>query len=114
MLGAQADARTIGEPQPAALGLALGHLEALGPPDALHALGVHLPASHLQEAGDAFVALAAEAAREADDGRRQGVLVVTQRQLVALRGANLAEGTAGTPFGDLEPLTDRRHALAAA
>src|SRR5664280_477313 len=112
VLGPQTDAGTIVQPEAAALGLTLRHLEALGPPDALHALGVHLPAGHLQEAGDALVAVAAEGTRQADHGRDQGILVVAQLGTTALTGAMLAQRPAGPPFGDVQPLTDRGDALA--
>src|SRR5664280_1797560 len=110
----QADARSVIQPEAAPLGLTLRYPEALAPPDALYALGVHVPARHLQEAGDALVAVAAEGTRQADDGCGQGVLVVAQLRLATLAAAMLAESTAGPPFGDAQPLTDCRHALAAA
>jgi hypothetical protein len=40
--------------------------ETLSPPDALSALGVHFPAGHLPEAGDALVAGASGSEREVD------------------------------------------------
>jgi hypothetical protein len=76
------------------------------------ALGVDVPTGHLQQAGDALVAVAAEGARKADHGRGQGVLVVAQLRLATLAGAMLAESTAGPAFGDVQPLTDRGDALA--
>ena len=59
-----------------------------------------------KQAGDALVAVAAEAARQADHGRGQGVLVGAQLRPMALAGAVLAEGSAGPAFGDVQPLTD--------
>jgi hypothetical protein len=111
MLGPQADAGSIGEPEAAAPRLPGRDLEALSPPDALHALGVHVPAGHLQEAGDALVAVAAKAARQTDHGRGQGVLVVSGASTMTFAGAMLAEGPA---LRDVQPLADRRDALAAA
>ena len=71
----QTDTGAVGKPQTASLGLAAGHLEALRAPDALHALLVDVLAGHLQQAGDALVAVAPEAPGQGDDGRGQGVLV---------------------------------------
>jgi hypothetical protein len=39
--GAKPDAGAVVQPQPAALGLLLGDLQPLPPPDPLHALGIH-------------------------------------------------------------------------
>jgi len=98
MLEPQADAGAVIQPQAPALRLALRDLEALGAPDALHPLGVHVPARHLQKTGDALVAVAPEGARQTYDGRRERVLVVAQRQLVALRGTVLTKRPADPPF----------------
>ena len=84
VLGPKPDTRLVGEPQPPALGLPGRHFEALGPPDALDSLGVHLPAGHLQKVGDAPIAVTAKATRESDDRRGKGVLVVSGAWLMAL------------------------------
>ena len=84
------------------------HLQAVGAPDALYMFGVHRPAGHLREAGGTLAGVAIEGARQADHGRRQGVLLVAYLHLVTLGGAVLAEGLVGTTFGDHEPLAERR------
>jgi len=101
MFGAQANAGTIGEPQPASLWLPGRHLESFCPPDPLHPFGVHLPAGHLQKLGDAPITVAAEAAGQSDDSRGQGVLVGSHLELVALAGAVLAKSTAGPAFRNM-------------
>jgi hypothetical protein len=98
MFGAQANAGTIGKPQSAALWLPGRHLKSFCPPDALHPFGVHLPPGHLQEIGDAPVAIATEAARESDDSRRKGVLIDPHLRLMALAGTMLAKNLAGPAF----------------
>src|SRR5664280_3234695 len=75
-------------------------------PDALHALGVHRPAGHLQQTGDALVAVAAEGSCQADHGRRERVFVLSQLEAVALAGTVLAQSTAGPALGDVQPLAD--------
>src|SRR5664280_1871533 len=99
VLGTQADAGAIVQPQAASLGLTLRYLEPFSPPDALHALGVDVPAGHLQQPRDALVAVAAEGTCQADHGRRERVLVVAQLRLATLAAAMLAESPASTPFG---------------
>ena len=106
VLGPQPDAGAVGEPQAAALGVPLRDLETFGPPDALDALHVQLPAGHLQQVGDTPVAVAAEGARQTDHGRGQGVLVGTRRGRPPLGRAVLAQRAAGAAFGDVQPLTD--------
>src|SRR5450759_6000471 len=94
VLWSQAAARTVGKPQPASLRLSGRHFQALGSPDALDSLGVHLPTGHLQEVGDPAIAVAAELASECDDRRGQGVLVLTHLWLVTLAGSMLAQSLA--------------------
>jgi hypothetical protein len=98
MFGPQTDAGTIGQPESVSLGLFGGHFQAFGPPDALHPLGVHLPAGHLQKIGDAPVAVATEAAGQSDNSRGQGVLIGSHLELVTLAGTVLAKSTAGPAF----------------
>jgi len=110
----EADARAVVQPEAPTFRLALRYLEPLTTPDALHALGIHVPTGHLQEAGDALVAVAGEGVRQSDHGRDQGVLVVAQLRSMPLAGAMPAERAASPAFGDGKPLTDRRDALAEA
>ena len=105
-LRTEADTRSVIQPQATSLWLPLGHFQPLGAPDALHALAVHRPAGHLQQVGDALVAVAAEAGGQSDDRRGEGVLVVSDLWLVALGGAVLAQSPAGSALGDVQPLTD--------
>jgi len=114
MFGAQTDEGAIVQPGATALGLFCRHLQALSSPDELHVLGVDSLAGHLQEAADGLVDVTAEPGSQANHARRQGVLVVSHRLSVTLGGTRLAQHFAGTPFRDRKPLTDCRHASAAA
>ena len=106
VLGPQPDAGTIGQLQPASLGLFGRYLEAFCPPDASYSLGIHRPAGHLQEVGDASVAIAAEAARQGDDGCRKRVFIPEHLGSVALTRAMLAQSLTSPAFRYMQPLTD--------
>lgn len=97
--GAQAHARAVVEPEAAALRLLLWDLQPLPPLDALHPLGVHRPARVTQEGGDPPVAVAAIGLRQFDDVGGQRRLIVTGAGRLALRGAMLAKGLAGSTLG---------------
>lgn len=89
-LGPQPHARTVSEPQPPPLGLPLGYLEPLPPPDALHLAAGHDPACPLQEGGDAPVAIVPVLTRQLHDVSREPRLVVSGAGRLALGGAMLA------------------------
>jgi hypothetical protein len=102
------------QPEPAALGLLLGHLQPLAPPDPLDALVVDHPArGRAQQLRDLAVAVAAVLARELDDVGREPFLVVPAPRAFALRRAVLAERSAHTALGDLELVSDVLEADAA-
>ena len=106
-LGPQPDARSVRQPEPAALGLLLGDLQPLAAPDPLHPLVVHDPArGRAQQFGNLAVAVAAVPARELDDVGRELFLVVPAPRKLALRRAMLAERGAGAALGDLELVSD--------
>ena len=52
VLGAQSQARSLGQPQPSALGLPGRHFEPFAAPDPLHPLVVHQPPRTAQQRGD--------------------------------------------------------------
>jgi hypothetical protein len=112
VLGPKTNAGTIGELQSASLGLFGRHLEAFGPPDALHPFRVYLPAGHLQQIGDAPISVATKATRQGDDRRRERILIGLHLGPVALAGSMLAKNLAGPAFGYMQPLTDCLYASA--
>jgi hypothetical protein len=59
VLGPQPNARSVGQPEPAALGLLMGNLQPLTLPDPLDPLVVDYPARLAQELGDLAIAIAA-------------------------------------------------------
>jgi hypothetical protein len=65
--GPETDARSVIEPQPPTLGLFLGNLQPLPPPNALDPLGIYLPAFGPQQGGDLSVTVSAVLAGQADD-----------------------------------------------
>jgi hypothetical protein len=58
LLRPQPDARSVGQPEPAALGLLMGNLQPLASPDALDPLVVDYPARLAQQRGDLAIAVA--------------------------------------------------------
>src|SRR6516165_6191471 len=59
VLRPQPNARSVGQPEPAALGLLMGNLQPLTLPDTLDPLVVDYPARLAQELGDLAIAIAA-------------------------------------------------------
>ena len=59
LLRPQPNARSVGQPEPAALGLLMGNLQPLTLPDTLDPLVVDYPARLAQELGDLAIAIAA-------------------------------------------------------
>jgi hypothetical protein len=106
VLGPQADARAVGEPEPAPLGLLGRDLQPLPSPDPLDPLGVDPPACLAQQLGDLAIAVAAVAPGELDDVGGEPLLVVAAPRDLALRRAVLAERRAGATLGDPELLSD--------
>ena len=92
----QTDARPVIQPQTAPLRLLQRYFQPLAP----HALVVHVPAFRVQQRRHPTIAVPAVLARQADDRRRQCVLVITDDRLVSLRRPRLPQDAAGTPFRD--------------
>ena len=113
-IGAQPDTGAVVEPQTPSLGLFLGHLQPLAPPQALDPLVVDLPAGIAQQGRDAAIAVAAVLAGQLDHVRDQAVLVVTTVRDAALGRAMLPQHPASAAFRDPEPVADMIDALAAA
>ena len=102
VLRPQPDARSVGQPQPAALGLFGGDLQPLAPPDPLDPLVVDQPAGPAQQLGDLAIAVAAILPGQLDDVGRQPLLVVTAPRDLALRRAMLPERRTGATLGHVQ------------
>jgi len=106
----QTNARSVVQPQTAPLRLLQRDFQSLTPPDATHALVVHVPAFRVQQRHHPTVAVASILARQADDRCRQRILVVTDDRLVSLRRPRLPKDAAGTLFRDRVLLPHVLHA----
>ena len=91
-------------PQPRALGLLLGHLEALLSPEPFHSLMVHTPAFLVQQRRDPPIPVPPILPCKGDDARPQGVLVMGLNGRILLRGATLPHHATRPAFRDREPL----------
>src|SRR5262249_20134571 len=67
LLRPQPNARSVGQPEPAALGLLMGNLQPLTLPDTLDPLVVDCPARLAQQRGDLAIAIAAVLAGKLDN-----------------------------------------------
>ena len=112
-IGAQPDAGAVVEPQTPSLGLFLGHLQPLAPPQAQGTLVVDLPAGVAQQGGDPPVSVATVLAGQRDHVRDQAVLVVTAARDAALGRAMLPQHPASAALRDPEPVADVIDALTA-
>ncbi len=106
MLRPQADARSVRQPQAAALGLLLGNLQPLPSPDPLDPLVVHKPAGVAQQSRDLAVAVATILPGKLDDVGCQPLLVVAALRRLALCRAVLAERRTGATLGDAKLTTN--------
>ncbi len=106
MLGPQADAGAVGQPQPAAFGLLGRHFQPLPPPDALYSAIANRPARLTQQGSDLAIAIAAVLAGEIDDVGGQTVGIFSAPRHLALRRAVLPERRTGATLGDVQVLTN--------
>src|SRR5215471_3766277 len=106
LLRPQPDARSVGQPEPAALGLLMGDLQPLASPDTLDPLVVDYPARLAQECGDLAIAVAAVLPGKLDNIGRETLLVVTTARDLALRRAMLPERRTGATLGDTQLRSD--------
>jgi len=95
LLRPQPDARSVDQPEPAALGLLMGNLQPLTLPDTLDPLVVDDPARLAQELGNLAIAIAAIVLGKLDNIGRQTLLVLTTARDLALRRAMLPERRTG-------------------
>ena len=106
LLRPQPNARSVGQPEPAALGLLMGNLQPLTLPDTLAPLVVDCPARLAQQRSDLAIAIAAVLPGKLDNiGGETPLVVMTTRDL-ALRRAMLPERRTGTTLGDVQLRSD--------
>ena len=89
VLGSQPNARSVCQPEPAALGLLMGDFQPLASPDPLDPLVVDEPASLLQQPGDLAIAVAAVLPGKLNDAGSELLFVFTAPRFLALRRAVL-------------------------
>ena len=106
LLRPQPNARSVGQPEPAALGLLMGNLQPLTLPDTLDPLVVDYPARLAQELGDLAIAIAAVLPGKLDYIGCETLLVVTTARDLALRRAMLPERRTGATLGDMQLRSD--------
>ena len=99
-LGPQPDARSVIQPETAALRLLGGDLQPLASPDPLDPLVVDQPAGPAQQLGDLAIAVAAILPGQLDDVGRQPLFIVTALRDLALRRAMLPERRTGAALGN--------------
>src|SRR5262249_31558156 len=113
LLRPQPDARSVGQPEPAALRLVRWDLQPLASPDTLDPLVVDYPARLARECGDLAIAVAAVLPGKLDNIGRETLLVVTTTRAPALWRAMLAERSTGATLGDMQLRSDLFNAGAA-
>jgi hypothetical protein len=106
VLRPQPDARSVGQPEPAALGLLMGNLQPLTLPDTLDPLVVDYPARLAQQLGDLAIAIAAVLPGKLDNIGCETLLVVTTARDLALRRAMLPERRTGATLGNMQLRSD--------
>src|SRR5256884_7471445 len=99
VLRPQPNARSVGQPEPAALGLLVGNLQPLTLPDTLDRLVVDDPARLAQELGDLAIAIAAVLPGELDNNGRETLPGGTTAGDPSLSQAMLPECRTGAPPG---------------
>src|SRR5262245_9803182 len=102
LLRPQPNARSVGQPQPAALGLLMGNLQPLTSPDTLDPLVVDCAARLAQQRGDLAIAVAAVLPGKLDNIGGETLLVLTAARDLALRRAMLPERRTGATLGDVQ------------
>jgi hypothetical protein len=100
VLGPEADAGSVTQPETTALRLPGRNLQPLASPDPFHPLVIDEPADPAQQLGDLAIAIAAILAGQLDDVGRQLLLIVTAPRDLALRRAMLTERRTGAALRD--------------
>ena len=97
---AAADARPVGEPQPASFGLFLRDFQAFSPPQPLDPLVIHAPAFSPQQPRDPSIPIPSILRRQGDDPLHQPRLIRRHPRPMALGGPGVPEHPASPPLGD--------------
>ena len=106
LLRQQPNARSIGQPEPTALGLLRWDLQPLASPDTLDPLVVDGPAGLAQQRGDLAIAVAAVLPGKLDNIGGETLLILTTARDLALRRAMLPERRTGATLGDMQLRSD--------
>src|SRR5262249_51321748 len=106
LLRPQPDARSVGQPEPAAFGLLMRDLQPLALPDTLDPLVVDCPARLAQQFGDLAIAIAAVLPSKLDNIGGETLLVLTTARDLALCRAMLPERRTGATLGDMQLRSD--------
>src|ERR1700747_2204158 len=99
LLRPQPDARSVGQPEPAALGLLMGDLQPLALPDTLNPLVVDCPARLTQQFGDLAIAITAVLPGKLDNIGGETLLGLTTARDLAFRREVLPRGPPGATVG---------------
>jgi hypothetical protein len=99
VLGPEADAGSVRQPEPSSFGLLLGNLQPLASPDPLDTLVVDEPTCATQKLGDLAVAVPSVLPSKLDDVGAEPLLVVSTTRDLALRRAMLTKRRAGATLG---------------
>src|SRR5262249_33194038 len=102
LLRPQPNARSVGQPEPAALGVLMGDLQPLTLPDTLDPLVVDCPARLAQQFGDLAIAVAAVLPSKLDNIGGEKRPVPPSAQDPALCRAMLPERRTGATLGDMQ------------
>src|SRR4029453_1242056 len=106
LLRPQPNARSVGQPEPAALGLLMRDLQPLALPDTLDPLVVDFPSRLGQQGGDLAIAIAAVVPGKLDNIGCETLLVVTTAWDLALCRAMLPERRTGATLGNMQLRSD--------
>ena len=106
LLRPQPDARSVGQPEPAALGLLMRDLQPLALPDTLDPLVVDCPARPAQQFGDLAIAITAVLPSKLNNIGGETLLVFTTARDLALRRAMLPERRTGATLGNMQLRSD--------
>ena len=90
------------QPEPPALGLLLGHREALLSPAPFHSLVVHTPAFLLKQRRDASIPIASILPGKGNDSIPQGFFISHLSRPIRLRGAPWSHHVTRPAFGHRE------------
>ncbi len=89
-----------------------GDFEPFSTPQAINALGIHLPAGRLQHPADTAIPETGMLAYQFQNLLQQSGFIISRSRLVALTGTGLIQHPAGFAFGNVERLLQMLDGLA--